>query len=151
MPAIACNNQAQPHANPPGPTDTVTANPPSPVTGNPSTTATTSASVAQAPVAPTASAFVHGDSVWTVTQSNGTCTAMMEAACDHCNPPPPSSYECPKSIAAASYPIEVTQRGNSQVCTAEYTQYSGGGNCPAGMHCNPPPPHKVTVSVPCPK
>jgi hypothetical protein len=63
---------------------------------------------------------------------------MMEGACDHCNPPPPSSYECPKGIAATSYPIEVTQPGNSEVCTAEYTQHSGD-------------PRKVTVSVPCPK
>lgn len=128
LPAIACNNQSQPHANPPGPTDTVTANPPPPTT--------TSAPVAQASAAPTASAFVHGDSVWTVTQSNGKCLAMG-SACDNCNPPPPVPYECPTGIAVVSYPIVVTQPGNSQVCTAEYTQRS--------------PPHKVTVSVPCPK
>jgi hypothetical protein len=92
--------------------------------------------------------------MWTVVQSgNGRCEADYQMACHPgatCNPPPAVAIDCPKAVAASSYPFKLTRRAGSQECTAEVTEYHNV-QCPRNVHCNPPPPSTTSLTLPCPK
>jgi hypothetical protein len=98
------------------------------------------------------------DTTWQIARGSkaGTCTAMMNTQCPEgaiCNPPPPSDYACPTNREAMlSLPNTLTRKAGLQQCTMDVMESSSStGGCPAGAHCNPPPPHHTIVTLPCPR
>jgi hypothetical protein len=90
---------------------------------------------------------------WTITQEGTHCQAHVDLTCapdESCNPPPPRPYPCPKQ--ATSYPVALTKAAGSAECKLTYYEPSTSmGTCPKGAICNPPAPHQVTVTAPCPE
>lgn len=136
----ACGGPSTPPPNPPQPQQDTAA---------PSATATTSS----APTASSAQATAE-PKTWTIQIDHTKCSAMVDVTCPTgatCNPPPPSAYTCPKDVELLSYPLKVSMVAGSDQCQAKFRVYPGDGNCPPHVHCNPPPPHMSTITVPCPK
>ncbi len=137
-----------------GPTTTPTT---SVTIASPTSTPTPSASTTAAAPTATASAKTAPGEDWQIVRQSpaGTCTAYVNMECprgEMCNPPPPSDYPCPKDARALnSLPNTLTRAAGSQQCVMDVVEVIGGGSCPPGMHCNPPPPHHISVTLPCPK
>ncbi len=137
----ACHHDDPPTYNPPPPATDVT---------HPSATPSASAIASVPPqLGPVA------DRGWYVTMNSGKCEASSNnMACppgETCNPPPPKAYPCPTNVPANAMPISITHIIDAPNCTAEYQQPFSNAGCPPNMHCNPPPPKMISVSVPCPK
>jgi hypothetical protein len=88
---------------------------------------------------------------WTISRVGDRCQSSPKDSCPptaKCNPPEPVAYECP--AGQERFPATVTRaEGETECKMLTYHYYNV--HCSPGRTCNPPPPRKELVTVPCPE